>query len=102
VDTDLDVGVYVLELLVGALDLGTPHIRGTVDDLALQVRLVDHVEVHDPDGPDPRRGQVKGERASESARAHREYLRGFELLLPFEGDLGHDQVPAVACDLLIA
>src|SRR5688572_7243907 len=47
VDPDLHVGVYVLELLVGALNLGTTHVRGAVDDLPLQVRLVDNVEVND-------------------------------------------------------
>src|SRR5215213_268946 len=51
VDPDLDVRVYVFDLLVGALDLGAPHIGGAVDDLTLQVRLVHNVEVHNPDGP---------------------------------------------------
>src|SRR5215204_2845053 len=83
VDPDLDVGVYVLDLLVGTLDLGTTHVRGAMNDLALQIGLVDHVEVNDPDGPDPGRSQVQGERTPESARAYREYLRGLELFLTF-------------------
>jgi hypothetical protein len=73
-----------------------------VDDLTLQIRFVDDVEVNDAYGPDPRRRKIQGERAPKPTRAHRQDLRGLELLLPVEGYLGHDQVPAVACDLLIA
>jgi hypothetical protein len=102
VDPNFDVGVYVFDLLVGALYLGTPHVGGAVDDLTLQVRLIHNVEVHDPDGPYARRREVERERAPEPTGSHGEDLGGLELLLPVEGHLGHDEVPAVASNFLIA
>src|SRR5215217_92194 len=102
VDPHLDVGVYVFDLVVGAIYLGTSHIGGAVDDLTLQVRLVYDVEVHDPDGPYARRREIERERAPEPTSSHGENLRGLELLLTVEGHLGHDEVPAVASNFLIA
>ncbi len=58
---DVDVRVYVLYAVTGALHLRTPHVGGAVDDLALQVGLVDDIEVHDAQGSDPRRREVHGE-----------------------------------------
>src|SRR5829696_4274108 len=102
VNPHLDVGIYVFDLLVGALYLGTSQVGGAVDDLTLQVRLVHDVEVHDPDGPCARRREIERERAPETTSSHGENLRGLELLLPVEGHLGHYEVPAVASNFLIA
>ncbi len=73
-----------------------------MNDLALQVRLVHHVEVHYPYGPDARRREVERERAPEATGPDGQDPCLLQLLLPVEGDLWHDQVPAVACDLLVA
>ncbi len=72
-----------------------------MDDLALQVRLVHHVEVHDAQGSDPRRREIHGERRAQTPGPDGEYPGLLQLLLSVEGDLRHDQVPAVACDLLV-
>ena len=75
------------------VDLGPADVGGDVDDLALEVRDVDDVEVDEPDGPDPGGGQVERERRAEAAGADAEHLRGLEPLLPVHRHLGHDQVP---------
>ncbi len=60
VPEDDQVGVDRPELLLGAVDLGPAHVAGEVDDLALEVRDVDDVEVGQADRADARRGQIEG------------------------------------------
>ena len=71
-----------------------------VDDLALQVRLVDDVEVDDADRADAGRGQVQQRRRTEPAGADHQHPRVFQPLLPVDAQVGNDQVPAVAGDLV--
>ena len=71
-----------------------------MDDLTLQVRLVDRVEVDDAERADARRGQVKQRRRAEAARAHDEHLRVLQALLPGHADVGDDQVARVALHLI--
>ena len=74
---------------------------GRVDDLALEVRQVDDVEVDDADGPDAGRREVQRGRAAEPAGADEEDLRAEERRLAVRPDLGHEEVAAVALLLLV-
>ena len=71
-----------------------------VEDLALEVREVDDVEVDDADRADAGEREVERRRAAEAARADDQHLRLHELALTDGADLRHDDVPAVAVDLL--
>ena len=53
------------------LHLGHSDAIGGVDDLALQVRWVDHVVVDEADGADARRRQVEPDRRARAAGAER-------------------------------
>ena len=70
-----------------------------VDDLALQVGLVDHVELDDADGADAGGGEVQQRRRAQPARADDQHLGVLQPLLPVHAQVGDDQVPAVARDL---
>ncbi len=98
-----DVGVLVeaLEHDLGGVDLELADGGLGVDDLALQVGLVDDVEVDEADGADAGCGEVEGHRRAEAAGADAEHLGGLELLLAFHADLGEDEVAGVAGDLLV-
>ena len=50
---------------------------------------------------DARGGQVQAERRAQAAGADQQHLGGLQLLLPFDADLGDDQVAAVAQDLVV-
>ena len=67
-----------------------------MEDLALQVGQIDDVEVDDADGADAGGGEVERHRRAEAAGADAQHPRRLQLALPFEADLGEDQVPAVA------
>ena len=97
---DVDVRVDLGDRLLGGLGLGLAHVGDAVDDLALQVRLVDRVEVHDAERADAGRGQVEQRRRAEAARAHDEHLRVLQALLPGHADVGDDQVARVALHLV--
>jgi hypothetical protein len=73
-----------------------------IDSLALQVGLVDLVELRDPERADAGRGQVEQGRAAEAAGADDEHLGVLQPLLAAHPDVGDDQVPAVAADLVDA
>ncbi len=99
--TDVGVPVQALDHLLGGVDLEhSDGVRG-VDDLALQIRFVDDVEVDEAERADAGGGEVEGEGGAEAAGADAEDARGLELLLAFHADLGQDEVARVACDLFV-
>ena len=66
----------------GALQLGRAHACGAVDNLALQVAVVHHVEIHDADAAHARRRQVQRQRRAQPARADQQHAAALQLLLP--------------------
>jgi hypothetical protein len=82
-------------LRLAATDIGL-----SVDDLALEIRLVHDVELDDPEGADSGGCEVHGDRGAEAAGPDAQDLRRFEPGLALHRDLGHDQVPRVAADLI--
>jgi len=70
-----------------------------VDDLALQVRLVDHVEVDDAQRADTGRGQVHQRGRAEAAGADAQHLGVLQAALADLAYVRDDQVPGVAPDL---
>jgi hypothetical protein len=95
-----DVGVHIAEPLDGGLELGPADVARAVDDLTVKVAGIDAVEVDETDAPHPRRGQVEPERRAEPAGPDEQDARRLELLLALEAHLGHDEVAAVARDLV--
>ncbi len=72
----------------------TPH-------LPLEVRLVHHIVVHDPEPTHPRGRQVEQRRRPQPSRAHREDGASLEAPLAADPDLGEDQVPRVPPHLVV-
>ena len=93
---DLDVGVQGFDRPARGVGLRLAERVGRVHDLALQVRLVDHVRVDDPELADAGRGQVERGRRAEAARADQQDARVEQPQLPFLADLRDQQVAAVA------
>jgi hypothetical protein len=80
----------------GRLGLGLADVRLTVDDLTLEVRLVDDVEVDHAERADTRRREVEQGRTAQATRADDQDLRVLQPLLPVDPDVRDDQVAAVA------
>ncbi len=99
--TNVDERIDGLQLVGGGVQLLASHVGGGVNDLALQVGVIHHVEVHDAERADARGSQIKRQRRTQSACADAEHLCRLQLQLPFHADFGHDQVPRVAQDLVV-
>ena len=100
VQDHLDERVDLGDRLPGRLGLRPADVGLPVDDLALQVRLVDLVELDDAERADAGGGEVEQRRAAQAARADDEHLGVLEPLLPGHADVGDDQVAAVAAYLV--
>ena len=96
----LDVGVERLDRLAGGAGLRTADRGGLVDDLALEVRGVDHVVVDEADRADAGRREVERGRRAESAGAEQQHLGVQQLHLALDADLGQQGVARVAVALL--
>src|SRR6185312_15168545 len=86
--------------VAGRLRLGPADIGLAVDDLALQVGLVDHVELDDAEGADPGGSQVHQGGRAETAGAHAQNLGVLQPLLAGHRHVRDDQVPAVPAYLI--
>src|SRR5439155_4849447 len=73
---------------------------GVVNHLALKVREVDDVVVHDPERPDAGRGEVERGRRAEAARADQQHLSVEQLLLALAANLGNEEMTRIALLLL--
>jgi hypothetical protein len=98
---DVDEGIDLLHHLDRRLGLEFSHVVRLVDDLPVQVGDVDRVEVDHADAPHARRREVGQDGRAEPARADDDDPRRLELLLPLHRHLRHDEVTAIAPDLLV-
>lgn len=101
VGVDLDVGVHRRDGLLARLHLSLADVLRLVDDLALQVREVDDVEVDEADGADAGGCEIHRSRCAEAARADDEHLAGEQFLLPLAADFVEDDVAGIAFDLFV-
>ena len=99
---DGHVRIQRLDRLARRFDLALADPVVRVEDLALEVREVDNVEVDDPDRADAGRREVERGRAAETAGADQQRLRLEEAGLAGRADFGDQQVAAVALLLLAA
>jgi hypothetical protein len=95
VDVDPGLGIEVEHAAPRRLRLRGADVLGAVDHLALEVRQVDHVEVHDPEPADAGRGEVQRQRRAEPAGADQQHRAGEQLLLPRAAELGQAEVAGV-------
>ncbi len=93
-------GIERDELFGSGVELFAANVFGGVDDLALQVAGVDHIEVHQTEGADAGRGEIESERRAKAPGADAKNLRGFEALLAFHAHFRQDEVPRIAGEIV--
>src|SRR5881409_441254 len=98
VSLHVDVRVDLGDPFFRNLDLLAADVLRPVQHLALQVRLVDDVEVDDPETAHAGGAEVLRERHAEPTGADDQGGRLFELQLPRHADFGQDEVPGIAFD----
>jgi hypothetical protein len=101
VEDHLDVRVDVVDRLARRFGLAPPDVLRAMDDLAVEVGLVDHVVVDQPDRADTRRGEIHRQRRAQPAGPDQQHLRGLQPALPLHAHARHDEMPRVPADLLV-
>ena len=92
---DLDVGVDGFHLLLGALDLRTPHILREMDDLSLEVAQIHDIAVDNADRSYTGSSEIHGGRGSEATRTDDKHFGVEDLLLTLQADILKENVAAV-------
>src|SRR5439155_14075580 len=95
------LGVEVVHALRGRVDLRPPHVARVVQELSLEVRDIDPVEIDDAQRPHARRGEIHRRRRPQSAGPYAEDLRIQQLALSRRPDLRKDYVARIPKDLVL-
>ena len=77
------VGVDGAQLFGGGDYLGSPHVGGEMDDLALKVAFIHYIAVHQAYCSHSRRSKIHRHRGAKSAAAYNEHPALSESLLSF-------------------
>ena len=99
---DADVRVERLDRPLRRLGLRVAQALGRVHDLALEIRLVDSIVVHDSERADARGCEVEGRGRAQPSGADQEDPRLEQPELSLLADLEDQQMAAVAAPLLLA
>jgi hypothetical protein len=99
VQLDLHVRIEIRDARARGRELAVADFTRAVKDLALQIRDVDDVEVHDAERAHAGGGEIQGNGRPESAGADDEHARGLDAMLAVEADIGQQQMAAVAEEL---
>src|SRR5262245_61003559 len=92
-------GIHVLDAFLGREKLGTPHVLRSMNDLALEIRDIDGVEIDESQMPDSGRGEIEGDRRTQATRSHDEHPGIAKTFLTLETHLGQGQMTGVAFEL---
>ncbi len=101
VQEDLDVRIDASEGVPGRFGLGPADVPGAMKDLALEVREVHRVEIHQAKLANTRRRQVEGNRRAEAAGPDAEHAGRANFLLALEADFGQNEVTRVTAEFVI-
>ena len=98
---DLDVRIEILDAVARRVELALADRARAVKHLALQVRGIHDIEVHEAERADAGRGEIERGGRAEPAHTNEQHARALELLLSLEPDFGKNEVTAVAEDLFV-
>ena len=94
-----DVGVHVGQAFPGRIQLGASYVLGAMQNLSLQIRGIDLVEVDEAECADSRRGEVEREGRPEPSSPHQQDPRIPEAQLTLFAHLRQGQMPRIPTEL---
>ena len=97
---DLDVGIEIREARPGGLALGLANVAGAKRDLALEIREIHNIEINQTELAHARGRKIQAQRRTEPSRADEQNLGVFQFELPVHPDFRHDEMAAIAQNLL--
>jgi hypothetical protein len=72
-----------------------------MEDLALEIRIINRVEIDDANLANARRGEVHGNGRAQPARANAQDAGGLDPFLAGQPHFGQNQVPRIPADFVI-
>src|SRR4029453_16425544 len=99
---DLDVRIRLGDGFLGRLGLGFSDVGLAMDDLALQIGLVNCVEIDDAERSDASRGEIKQRRTAQAPSSDDQYACILQPLLAVHPYIRDDQMTAVTAYLVDA
>src|SRR6185437_9588479 len=97
---DLNFRIQISQAVGGRRNFRPAHIAGSEENLALKVREIYGIKIHQADAAHSRSRQIESQRRAQAARSDAKHLGLLQLQLTVHAHFGHDQVPAVAQNLL--
>src|SRR6266571_2431008 len=97
---DLDVGIEIREARAGSLALGLANITGAKRDLTLEIREIHNIEINQTELAHARGRKIQAQRRTEPSRADEQHLGVFQSELPVHPNFRHDEMAAIAQNLL--
>ena len=82
-----------IKRLLTRLHLRSIYITGTVNDLALEVRIINHIKINDANLANTGGCQIHGDRRPQPACTNAQHTGALQFLLPCHAHLRQNQVP---------
>src|SRR4029077_829607 len=98
---DANRRIHAGQAFLGGLDLGPADVVRRKRDLPLEIGVIDDVEIDDAQAAHAGGAKVKSRGRAEPARADHKHLGLGQLELPLHANFGHDQMAAIALNLLL-
>src|SRR5688572_25952585 len=98
VDDHFNVRIELVDRFPGGFGFGAADIGGGVQDLALEIGVIDRVEIDDTHLFDAGGGEIHSDGGPEAARADAEDAGGTNLLLAGEADFRKDKMARIAAN----
>ena len=102
VQFDVDLRIDVPQAVPRRFQFGAANILCSVENLPLQIRKIDIVEIDDANRANAGRRKIQCSRRSQTTRADAQNTRRFQAPLPRGRNLGHDQMARITSGLLVA
>ncbi len=97
IDVQPDIWVERLQPAASRFHFWFADLVYAEEDLALQVAIVYHVEIHDADGAYTSCGQIQQDGTAQTAGSDNEDFGGFQFLLGFDTETRDDDMAIISC-----
>src|SRR5262245_54472144 len=100
-DDDFYIWIDAGNALFSGIGFGTVNISGPMNNLALQVRKIDHIKIQNAKFANTRGGKIHGNRGAEATRPDTQNTGRPNFLLPGQPYFRQYQMSRVASDFVI-
>ena len=94
------LGIEPVDRVGGRLSFRATHVGRAMKDLALKIRYLHDIKIHDPEPADAGGSEVHSEGRAKSASTNAQNAGAANFLLALWSDFGQDQMPRITAELV--